>query len=127
MFTALYFVLGTLLSILDPGGVDWIALAERIDPVEQTGPTAASVQLDLLPDPDSAARLADDLRARFADDPLGRDVFVDVVPGDAELPPSYRVGVGPFPSYAAAELARAQLEDAGFASFVRSADPSLGC
>ena len=120
----------TILSNLAPAG-NVIALAERMvsgpsDAALFAGPTeAAAVQIDLLPDPEGAEALAAQLELRLADHAI--PVFVELVPGDAELPPSYRVGVGPFPSFEDAERAQANLAELGHEGFVRNIGEVLGC
>jgi hypothetical protein len=54
-------------------------------------------------------------------------VFVEVVPGEIDLPPSYRVNVGPFDSFEGAERARAELDTVGVDGFVRELQTLVGC
>lgn len=128
MFTTLVLILSALLSPLNPTSLDWIELAERVGYVEPTdleGATHASVQLDLLPDQASAQAMADALELALPDDSL--EVFVEVVPGEVDLPPAYRVGIGPFSTFEEAEHARERAEQAGFEGFVRTSEVFAGC
>lgn len=94
---------------------------------EGLGDPVAVVQVELLPDLEEAEQLAASIERTLGGD--GEfDVFVEEVPGDTdELPLSYRVNVGPFDSFEAAERARAELETAGIPGFVRELEPVLGC
>ena len=56
-----------------------------------------------------------------------RTTDLEVVSGEVDLPPSYRVSVGPFDSFEDAERARAELEAAGIEGFVRELEPVVGC
>ena len=82
----------TILSNLAPAG-DLIALAERMvaDPSDALAhtdaPQMAAVQLELLPDPEGAERLATQLEQRLADHAL--PVFVELIPGEKMVVRAY--------------------------------------
>lgn len=106
------------------------ALASVLAPAEAE--PRAAVQVELLADPDGAERLADDLRRRLAASSSGQalPVFVEAVEPRSQagdLPPGFRVGVGPFSSFEEAERARMTLEQEGVRAFVREIDPLVGC
>src|SRR5690349_12191872 len=101
-------------------------LAPMVEPVEFGEPVAV-VQVEQLDDPDGAEHLAASIERTLGGD-VAFSVFVDEVPSESDdLPSSYRVNVGPFDSFESAERARAELEAAGFDSFVRELEPMLGC
>jgi hypothetical protein len=133
MFTSLSALLVALLSRLAPAA-EMLLMAQAqlgaVQPIELVAPSldlgdaVAVVQVELLPDPDGAEQLAANLEQRLD----GRsDVFVEVVPGDFNLPPSYRVNVGPFDSFEDAERALVELESLGVSAFVRELQPMVGC
>lgn len=132
MFSQLAFVLAALLTRLDPGAA--LAALDRVvapAPVETIAIDAveprASLQIEVLADPDAADAMAEQLRGRL--DAAGHElpVFVESVFDDPDLPPAYRVGVGPFVDFEDAERARTALDDLGVAGFVRELDPIVGC
>ena len=129
MFVKLSLVILTLLTHLDAEG---LGLFERLDAltsrdVDVDLDPRAAVQLDLLPDYDGAEALAASVRERLASEGRALEVFVEIIPGDAELPPSYRVAVGPFVDFEDAERAKLELEGLGYDGFVRELDETLGC
>lgn len=127
MILKLSLALLSLLSHLE--SLDW-ADVESLDAVglHDLDPEArAAVQIDLLADPDGAEALAASVRERLAAEGRALEVFVEAVPGDFELPPSYRVGVGPFADFEDAERAKIELEALGFDGFVRELDWVLAC
>jgi cell division septation protein DedD len=87
----------------------------------------ATVQIELLPDHDGAEQLAAAVRERLAMAGLPHSVLVEIVPGEPELPVSYRVVVGPFVEFETAERARTELEGIGVHGFVREFEPLIGC
>ena len=126
MFTTMLLVLTSLFSTLDPLSVDWSAAAERMH-MQEPAPVA-SVQLELLPDAEGAAQLAASVQHQLDAAGFELVVGVETVSGELELPPSYRVGVGPFSSFEDAERARTHLEDLGLDGFIRAAvDEVAGC
>lgn len=124
MFTTLCIALAALFTAAEPE-LDWSRVAERIGFVGQT--PVASVQLDLLPDHDSAIERAEQLRRSLASAGLELEVQVETVAGDRELPPSHRVSVGPFHDFEDAERAREQLDALGVDGFVRAREQVTGC
>lgn len=87
----------------------------------------ATVQIELLPDHEGAELLAEAVRERLAKAGLEHPVLVEIVPGEPELPVSYRVVVGPFVEFETAERARTELEAIGVHGFVREFEPVIGC
>jgi hypothetical protein len=135
MVTTLSAVLVALLSGLDPiaGALEW-AFASRLAPVEQReaapvdlGDPVAVVQVELLPDLDSAESLAAMLEAHLGERWHEYDVLLETVPGELDLPASYRVNIGPFDSFEDAERAHAVLDEMGIDGFVRELQPITGC
>jgi cell division septation protein DedD len=131
MVTSLSALLTVLLSSLEPAAsvFGWMFApgmpsAPQIEVVDLGDPVAV-VQVELLPDSDSAEALAANLQQRLGD--RGLDVFVEVVPAEIDLPPSYRVNVGPFDTFEDAERARTELDAAGIDGFVRELQPMVGC
>jgi cell division septation protein DedD len=131
MVTSLSALLTVLLSGLEPAAsvFEWMFApgmmpAPQIEVVDLGDPVAV-VQVELLPDSDSAEALAANLQQRLGD--RGLDVFVEVVPAEIDLPPSYRVNVGPFDTFEDAERARTELDAAGIDGFVRELQPMVGC
>lgn len=132
MLSSLSALLVVLLSSLEPAAsvLGWMFAPGMMMPAAQVevvdlGDPVAVVQIELLPDSDSAEVLATILQRRLGE--LQLDVFVEVVPGEIELPPSYRVNVGPFDSFEDAERARAELDTVGVDGFVRELQPLVGC
>jgi cell division septation protein DedD len=123
MITKLLLLL-TLLSRLDSA----VATAEQLaDEAALAGEPVATVQIELLPDQDGAEQLADAVRERLSGTGLTHPVLVEIVPGEPELPVSYRVVVGPFVEFEDAERARTELEAIGVNGFVREFEPVIGC
>ena len=122
MIAKLTLVLLALLSNLDRGAAIENQLGElvAVEPV-------ASVQIELLPDLEGAELLADAIRERLAIAGLTHEVVVEIIPAEPELPVSYRVVVGPFVEFEAAERARTELERIGVRGFVREFEPLIGC
>jgi hypothetical protein len=130
MFTKLMLLLALLSRVeadADPAGehvADEFALAA--EPV-------ATVQIDLLPDLEGAEQLASAVRERLDNAGLAHPVRVEIVPGEPELPVSYRVVVGPFVEFETAERARTELDAIGVHGFVRDFaygaqfEPLIGC
>ena len=96
----------------------------------------ATVQIELLPDHEGAEQLAAAVRERLANAGLAHPVLVEIVPGEPELPVSYRVVVGPFVEFETAERARTELDAIGVHGFVRDLpsrhyaaeiEPLIGC
>jgi hypothetical protein len=135
MVTSLSALLVALLSGLDPiAGVLERAFAPRMDFAERLdvqpvdlGDPVAVVQVELLPDLDSAESLAATLERHLDARGYELDVFLEAVPGDIDLPASYRVNIGPFDSFEDAERADAMLDEIGVDGFVRELEPALGC
>lgn len=135
MVTSLSALLVALLSGLDPiaGALEW-AFAPRIESVEQLevqpvdlGDPVAVVQVELLPDLENAESLAATLERQLGERGHELDVFLESVPGDIDLPASYRVNIGPFDSFEDAERAHAVLDAVGIDGFVRELQPLVGC
>lgn len=135
MVTSLSALLVALLSGLDPiaGALEW-AFAPRIESVEQLevqpvdlGDPVAVVQVELLPDLENAESLAATLERQLGERGHELDVFLESVPGDIDLPASYRVNIGPFDSFEDAERANAVLDAVGIDGFVRELQPLVGC
>ncbi|PRP97539.1 Sporulation related domain protein [Enhygromyxa salina] len=128
MLSQISLVMLTLLSHFNPGAVDLIELAERVGITRAVEHEAldlvATVQLDLLPDREGAEALAATIEQRVGGE---FEVFVETIATEAELPPSYRVGVGPFTTFEDAERARTKLDGLGVDGFVRELDDILGC
>lgn len=131
MVTSLSALLIALLSTLEPAAasmLEWMfapgmVSAAQVEVVDLGDPVAV-VQVELLPDSDSAESLAANLEQRLG----GRfDVFVEVVSAEIDLPPSYRVNVGPFDTFEDAERAHAELDGVGIDGFVRELQPLVGC
>jgi cell division septation protein DedD len=132
MLSSLSALLVVLLSSLEPAAsvLGWVLAPAMMMPTAQVevvdlGDPVAVVQIELLPDPDSAEVLASKLQQRVGQ--LQLDVFVELVPGEIDLPPSYRVNVGPFDSFEDAERARAELDTVGVDGFVRELQTLVGC
>jgi hypothetical protein len=120
MLSQISLVILSWFSSFDP-----TAAADMIDAVHQGARQGlAAVQVELLPDRESADALAADMQRRLGDE---LQVFVETVGGEAELPPSYRVGVGPFDEFEQAEAAQITLEDLGIDGFIRQLDIVIGC
>jgi cell division septation protein DedD len=135
MVTTLSALLVALLSGLDPvaGVLEW-AFAPALEPVERheaqpvdLGDPVAVVQVELLPDLESAESLTAILERHLEARGHQFDVFLEVVPGDADLPASYRVNIGPFDSFEDAERAHGELDAIGIDGFVRELQPMDGC
>jgi SPOR domain len=135
MVTSLSALLVVLLSGLDPiaGVLEW-AFASGIETVEQQdqqlidlGDPIAVVQVELLPDLESAESLAATLERQLGERGHELDVFLEGHPVDIDLPASYRVNIGPFDSFEDAERADAMLEEIGIDGFVRELHPMVGC
>lgn len=125
MFTTLCIALAALFFAAEPE-LDGSRIAERLGFVEHS--PVASVQLDLLPDHDSANERAEQLRSSLASAGLDElEVRVELVSGERELPPSHRVSVGPFFDFEDAERAREQLGALGVDGFVRALEQVTGC
>lgn len=127
MVTTLSALLVALLSGLDPvaGVLEW-AFAPALESVDLGDPVAV-VQVELLPDLESAESLAATLERHLDERGHPFDVVLEAVPGDADLPASYRVNVGPFDSFEDAERAHAELDAIGINGFVRELRPMEGC
>jgi cell division septation protein DedD len=119
MITKLTLVLLALLSHLDESA----ALSDEPNAV---GPVAI-VQVELLPDLEGAEVIAEALETRLATAGLAHAVRIEIVPGEPELPLSYRVLVGPFVEFEDAERARTELDRLGVDGFVREFEPLIGC
>lgn len=135
MVTSLSALLVALLSGLDPvaGVLEW-AFAPRMETVERLdaehidlGDPVAVVQVELLPDLESAESLTATLERHLHERGHELDVFLEPVAGDMDLPASYRVNIGPFDSFEDAERADAMLDEIGVDGFVRELEPGLGC
>jgi hypothetical protein len=135
MVTSLSALLVALLSGLDPVAdvLEW-AFAPRMESVEQQdgqpidlGDPVAVVQIELLPDLESAESLAAILERHLGERGHDFDVFLEDHPGDIDLPTSYRVNIGPFDSFEDAERAHAELDEIGIDGFVRELHPMVGC
>lgn len=124
MTIKLLLALAALLSHLEP--VAEAALEQQVAVAPNQDPVA-TVQIELLPDRQSASRLADEVRERLSAAGLPHEVLVESVPGEPELPISYRVVVGPFFEFEDAERARTELESVGVQGFVREFEPLVGC
>lgn len=135
MVTSLSALLVALLSGLDPvaNALEW-AFAPHIESVEpldvgdvDLGDPVAVVQVELLPDLDSAESLAATLERHLGERGQPFDVFLEAVPAELDLPASYRVNIGPFDSFEDAERADAELDALGIDGFVRELQPMVGC
>lgn len=126
MTIKLLLALAALLSHLEPFAEVSLEQGERVA-VERDLDAVATVQVELLPDHESAERLADEIRERLASAGLAHAVLVETVPGEPELPISYRVVVGPFFEFEDAERARTELERVGVHGFVREFEALVGC
>lgn len=135
MVTSLSALLVALLSGLDPvaGVLEW-AFAPGMQAIDQLeaqpvdlGDPVAVVQVELLPDLESAESLAATLQQHLGEREHAFDVFLEAVPSDADLPASYRVNIGPFDSFEDAERAHAELDAIGIDGFVRELQPMVGC
>jgi len=109
-----------------------LALLSNLDPAVATGEqlavdAVATVQIELLPDHEGAEQLAAAVRERLGTAGLAHTVRIEIVPGEPELPVSYRVVVGPFVEFEDAERARTELERIGVHGFVRESEPVIGC
>lgn len=128
MLSQISLVLLTWFSSVNPAAGDLIELMTHnaaTQAIEQPmSKSLAAVQLELLPDRDSADALAADVQRRLGDE---LEVFVETVGGDGELPPSYRVAVGPFDDFEQAEHAQLTLEQLGVDGFIRQLDLVIGC
>lgn len=114
-------------------GLEIAALVERSreapEPPEPLGrATQLWLQVDVVPDPGSAERLADRVGETLGA-PAPSFVLVETLPGEDGLPPVHRVLAGPFDDYEAAEVARTRLEDGGLQAFVspEDLDRLVGC
>lgn len=119
MIAKLTLVLLALLSRLDESA----AMSGERDDAEPV----ATVQVELLPDLEGAEAIAEALETRLATAGLAHAVRIEIVPGEPELPLSYRVLVGPFVEFEDAERARTELERLGVDGFVRELEPLIGC
>lgn len=124
MIAKLTLVLLALLSHLDESTVarEPLSGGEHL-----AGVPVASVQVELLPDLESADALAEVIRERLASADLAHAVRVEIVPAEPDLPISYRVLVGPFVEFEDAERARTELERIGVHGFIREVEPLIGC
>jgi cell division septation protein DedD len=133
MLSQISLVILAWLASLDPAAADFFELMQRTEPTVSVWSDSnsieplAAVQLELLPDHDSATVLANDMQRRLDELGGGLRVFVETVGGEPELPPSYRVGVGPFADFEQAERAQLTLERLGIDGFVRQLEPMIGC
>lgn len=138
MLAKLSILLTALLSGLDPVAAESLQLVERIGhtlveaaeveaDAHSESDALAALQVELLPDAEGAYALAERLELRFAEQGKGLSVFVETAGGDAELPPAYRVGIGPFDSFEDAEQARVELAGLGIDGFVRELTDVIGC
>src|SRR5262245_32007857 len=126
MITKLLLVALALLSPLDPTAtLDAVGEHLAATSAHESEPVA-SIQIDLLPDYDSAERVAASVAERLTAAGLTHEVLVEIVPGEPELPVSYRVVVGPFHEFEDAERARGDLEELGVNGFVREYEPLVG-
>ena len=123
MIAKLTLVLLALLSTLDPAAVTESPVGEPLAAAD----SVANVQIELLPDLDNAEALAAAVRDRLDTAGLAHPVTVETVPGEPELPVSYRVAVGPFVAFEDAERARTELDGIGVHGFVREFEPLIGC
>lgn len=135
MVTSLSALLVALLSTLDPVAnvLEW-AFAPGMESVERLDEhdvdlddAVAVVQVELLPDLDSAESLTATLQRQLDERGHDLDVFTELLPGDPDFPASYRVNVGPFDSFEDAERAHAVLDAIGIDGFIRDLAPVLGC
>jgi hypothetical protein len=126
MFTKLLLVAFALLSPIDPTAA-LAVLGEHLAAPTPASEPVASIQIELLPDYDSAERLAAEVAERITAAGLTHEVLVEIVPGEPELPVSYRVVVGPFHEFEDAERARTEIENIGVNGFVREYEPLVGC
>lgn len=132
MLSHISLVILAWLSSFDPTAGDSIEQIERMavtGALESAGERQhpdqlTAVQLELLPDRESAEALAATMQRRLGDE---LEVFVELVYGEAELPPSFRVAVGPFDDFEQAERAQATLARLGIDGFVRRLDVIIGC
>lgn len=133
MLSQISLVILAWLASLDPAAADFFELMQPAEPTvsvwsdSDSSEPLAAVQLELLPDHDSATILANDMQQRLDELGGGLRVFVETVGGEPELPPSYRVGVGPFADFEQAERAQLTLERLGIDGFVRQLEPMIGC
>ena len=116
-----------LAALLTPVGSWFQPVEPPASALERDGDPVATVQVELLPDRDSADQLAASIRARLDEAGLGHPVLVETVPGEPELPISYRVVIGPFFGWEDAERARTELDALAVHGFVREFDPLVGC
>jgi hypothetical protein len=121
MTAKLLLILAALFTPLEPISVPW-----NTDSPLGRAPVA-TVQIDLLPDQDSAEGVAAEVRSELARTSLEQRVLVETVAGEPGLPVSYRVVVGTFAEFEDAERARTELEAAGLRGFVREFEPLVGC
>ncbi len=119
----LLLVFSALFTRLEPAAtalLDLVEVAPRQAPV-------ATVQIDLVPDFDTAEQLAASVEARLHAAGLAHPVQLEAVLADPDMPVSYRVVIGPFVEFEAAERARTELEGLGLDGFVRELEPTIGC
>ncbi|PRQ05243.1 SPOR domain-containing protein [Enhygromyxa salina] len=128
MLSQISLVVLSWFSSLDPAATELMELVHSVAATEvfeqRMNPALAAVQLELLPDRDGADALAASVQRQLGDE---LEVFVETVGGEGELPPSYRVAVGPFDEFEQAERAQLTLERLGFDGFVRQLDVMIGC
>jgi hypothetical protein len=118
-FSSLTPVAGDLLELIQRSAVTEVFERPSTEPGALT-----TVQLELLPDRYSAEVLAAAVQRKLGDE---LEVFVEIVNGEAELPPSFRVAVGPFDEIEQAERAQVTLAGLGIDGFVRQLDVIIGC
>jgi hypothetical protein len=126
MITKLLLVALALLAPLDPTATLDV-VGEHLATSAHSSEPVASIQIDLLPDYEGAERVAASVAERLTAAGLTHEVLVEIVPGEPELPVSYRVVVGPFHEFEDAERARTELEELGVNGFVREYEPLIGC
>ncbi|GEM_PF-5315317 len=132
MIAQLLLVLSAVFSQMDPAAA--LARVDAMTPaviaiqveLELDDPRTA-VQVELVADPEAAETFAAALRTRLEDRGLAVPVFVETVHADFDMPPAFRIGLGPFADFEDAERARSGLSDIGVSSFVRELDPMIGC
>ncbi|KIG14415.1 hypothetical protein DB30_06758 [Enhygromyxa salina] len=128
MLSQISLVVLSWFSSFDPAAGELIDLIQRVAVTDVFEAPAiqglSAVQIELLPDRDSADALAADLQRRLGDE---LSVFVEAVGGEGELPPSFRIGVGPFDEFEQAERAQLTLAQLGFDGFVRQLAVVVGC